>query len=556
MLQYQKAISAAETQVDQVQKTIPEELFAIHPKILYEEMPAILEDCENIQKHILQEILSLAKGSCYAQDHESFNTESWQQWRKSAEITTYKDYQPYIEAEMQGNNGQLYSGETVVYTATTGSTGKIKYFLESKAGDKVKQLVMAVRGMYMSALLPVTLDMEAKNLTISNYAPVGTNPDGKLIVRASGQTARNMRKKTGTMNILPVEFWESPGISAKDRDYMMGVYVLSEVRFSKVFCNNVIHFGRILDRIIAEGQQMITDIRNGIFSVDLQPHVREQLAQTFQANPARADYLQKLYENKGCLITAPEDIAAIWPSFSMISCWLSASVGRDAREVLRRLPAEIKCFELGYGASECKLNIPTKLASAAGVAAPFACFYEFRPVGSTELLCMWEVTQGAYYELIVTTYSGLYRYNMQDIVCVEGFVGKTPQIVFCGKSSEFMLANGHKIYGYQFAELLHRAERQHQVEFDFVQVYTAGDKFYYVLESKDEVDFAQLKKDLDNETEKVWGVTSQGIYVMKHSYKNYQFTARTREDRGACGIKLPIMVQECPVESEVEKIIL
>lgn len=67
-------------------------------------------------------------------------------------------------------------------------------------------------------------------------------------------------------------------------------------------------------------------------------------------------------------------IASIWPSLSMVSCWLSAAVGRDAREVLRRLPKGIECFDLGYGASEGKLNIPVKLADAAGVAASFSCF--------------------------------------------------------------------------------------------------------------------------------------------------------------------------------------
>ena len=32
---------------------------------------------------------------------------------------------------------------------------------------------------------------------------------------------------------------------------------------------------------------------------------------------------------------------------------------------------------MGYGASECKLNIPNELANASGIAAPFACFFEF-----------------------------------------------------------------------------------------------------------------------------------------------------------------------------------
>lgn len=558
MYHYQEAISKALVEQKEIadSRTIPEELFlTVHPKVLYEEMPQILEDCEAIQKKVLEEILYLAKDSVYAKEHGLAEVETLEQWQQKAVMSTYGDYQPYIEAALAGAEQQLYTGKTALYIATTGSTGKMKYFLESEAGDAAKQLIMAVRGMYMSALLPVTLDMNAKNLTISNYAPVGNGPDGKLIVRASGQTARNMRKKTGTMNILPVEFWESPGISARDRDYMMAVYALAEVRLSKIFCNNVIHFGRILNRIQNEGRQMIADIRQGEFSVALPPEVRERLAVTFSANPERAEMLQELYRRQGCLITGPADIAEIWPDCSMISCWLSAAVGRDAREVLRRLPKYVKCFDLGYGASESKLNIPTKLGSAAGVVAPFACFYEFLPLGGKKPLCMWEVADGQHYELLITTYSGLYRYNLQDIVRIDGFIGNTPNITFCGKSSEFITIQNRKIYGYQFTDLVYRAEKELDVEFDLVQIFAETDGFYYILESKDEIDYVALKTMLDTFSKQEFNIVSEGIYVMQHDYKDHLFTQYTREDRGACGIKLPVVLKEKPAAQEIKEII-
>jgi hypothetical protein len=361
-----------------------------------------------------------------------------------------------------------------------------------------------------------------------------------------------MRKKTGTMNLLPVEFWESSGISARDRDYMMAVYTLAEVRFSKVFCNNLIHFGRILDRIVVEGAQMIQDISTGQFSVELLPEVREKLRSTFPANPERAEALQKLYNQKGCLITEPDDIAAIWPQFSMVSCWLSATVGRDAREVLRRLPSYIKCFDMGYGASESKLNIPTKLASATGVAAVFSCFYEFLPLDGGDPLCMWEVEAGKYYELLITTYSGLYRYNMQDIVRVEGFIGKTPNLIFCGKSGEYLQNGDRKIYGYQFADLFYQEEKKHGIEFDIMQVVVLENEFHYVLESKQQVDYAAIKKELDDITQREFGVKSQKMYVMKHTYKNSLFDNLTRDDRGACGIKLPVVLRKIPEQDQIE----
>ena len=552
MLSYQQAIANAleRHKKGEVGKTIPEELFtAVHPKTLYEEMPDVLDNCEEIQRQVLQEILYLAQGSVYGEERGLAQVTTLDEWRKIVPITTYPDYEKYIETEMNGTKHQLYNRDTTMVIATTGSTGKMKYLLESEAGNAAKQLIMTVRGMYMAELLPVTLDMEAKNLTISNYTPVGNSKDGTMIVRASGQTARNMRKKTGTMNLLPVEFWESYGISAWDRDYMMAVYTLAEIRFSKVFCNNVIHFGRILRRIKNEGAQMIDDIRRGYFSVEMPDEVRTTLAETFQANPSRAELLQHIFDRQGALITCPKDIREIWPNFCMISCWMSGTVGRDAREVIQQLPHDIKCFEMGYGASESKINIPTKLASASGAAAPFACFYEFLPLDGGEPVCLWEVEDGKHYELILTTYSGLYRYNMLDVVKIDGFIGKTPNLIFCGKSTDFIQINGQKLYGHQFADIVHEVEQEEKIIFDIVQMVNNEEGIYYILETKKkDVDFAAIKQKLDKLSEASLGVTAQGIYVMSEEYKYRLFTEATRIDRGASGIKLPVVIAAAPVQ--------
>ncbi|MBQ2777074.1 MAG: GH3 auxin-responsive promoter family protein, partial [Peptococcaceae bacterium] len=464
----------------------------------------------------------------------------------------YQDYQPYVEREMDGEKGQLYNAETAMYVATTGSTGNMKYFLESTAGNVAKDFMMTVRGLYLRHTLPIIANMQAKNLTITNYAPLDNGHDkNTLTVRASGQTARNIRKRTGTMNILSVEFWETTGITARDRDYLIAVYALNEAMFSKVCCNNLIHFGRILDRIAAEGQQMIEDIRTGEFSVPMPDDVRETLRGEFSPNPARADALQEIYNRHNCLLTCPDDIEAIWPELQAAMGWLAASVGRDAREVLRRLPKKVKCHDMGYGASEGKLTIPMKLGSATGACAPFNCFYEFLPVEQSgekdaQPLCMWEVEKGKYYELMITTYSGLYRYNMLDVVKVVDFVGKTPVVLFCGKSTDSIMLDTGVIYGYQIADTAQAVERQLGIEFDLVQAFGTPLGYSLILETKADAPYHAIRTAIDEIAKVQLGCVPQAIYMMDHTYKDSLFTARTRVDRGACGIKLPVVAEAAP----------
>lgn len=534
--------------------TMPERLSAVHPMSIYDHMPYIYENCEAIQRKVLEEILLRAQGTAYATDHQLNGVYTLEEWRDVAKASLYPDYQGYVEREMDGEKGQLYQAETALYVATTGSTGNIKYFLESKAANVAKDFMMTVRGLYLRHTLPIIANMEAKNLTITNYAPIDNGHDkATLTVRASGQTARNIRKRTGTMNILSVAFWEAAGITARDRDYLIAVYALEEAMFSKVCCNNLIHFGRILDRIIAEGQQMILDIRSGEFSVPMPEDVRAMLREEFHPNPERADALQKIYDKHNCLITCPDDIEAIWPELQAAMGWLAASVGRDAREVLRRLPKKVKCHDMGYGASEGKLTIPMKLGSATGACAPFNCFYEFLPIAQSGIedaqpLCMWEVEKGKYYELMITTYSGLYRYNMLDVVKVVDFVGRTPVILFCGKSSDQLTVNEKIVYGYQIADIAQAAEKELGVEFDLVQAFGDGKSFSLMLETKMTVPYSEVRKVIDAIAKVHLNCVPQGIYMMDHDYKDSLFTERTRIDRGACGIKLPVIVAEKPTE--------
>lgn len=554
MLHYQQVLEESEQGKSEL--SIPERLLRLSRDDLYWEKEALFEDCEILQKALLREICQRAKGSAYAKDYGMEDINNLVSWREKVPISTYDNYLPYINAEMNGSPHQLYAAETELYVATTGSTGKIKLFMESAAGNAAKLLVMAVRGMYMGTLLPVTRDMEAKNLTISNYLQLGDSPDGKPIIRASGQTARNLRKKTGTMNIISTQFWEISDISPQDREYMVAVFALAEKRLSKVFCNNLYAFGRVLDQIEQNEQQMVEDIRMGAFSIVQDPVLQRKLADVFHANEARAQELQALLDTQGHLINEPEDLLMLWPNCQMASGWLSGSVGRDAREVLRRMPATTKCFEMGYGASEGKLNIPTKLATASGAAAVFSVFYEFRPLREgADTLFLWEVEDGKAYELIITTYSGLYRYNMLDIVRIDGFTGNTPNIVFCGKSTEFVEVAGQKIYGYQFSDLLHDIEKRMNVNFDVVQVFEENGKLFPVLESLEDVDYSVVKQRIDAYMSSHWCITSEAIYVMKKSYKKHEFDKRLTKDRGVCGIKLPTVLKEKPALDDIEEIV-
>ena len=526
--------------------SIPQELLKIHPKEIILEMPNIYAEADKIQQAVLADIIFKANESVYGKKYNFSQIKSLAQWQKEVPLSEYTDYAELINDNLQGDNKQLFNDSVEVYVATSGSTGKIKYFLESAAGNAAKSLIMAVRGMYMASLLPVTVDMEAKNLTISNYASLGESKNGKIIVRASGQTARNMRQKTGNMNILPIEFLEL-SLPVEDRDYISAVYALAEVRLAKIFCNNLAHFERLYLRIMLQGKQMINDIRTGKLSVSLTEKHRTILADSFKADSSRAERLDEILELNGGKFTFDGDcLAQIWPNLKVVGCWLSASVGRDAYSVLRKLPANVQCIDLGYGASEGKLNIPTKLNTPSGAAAPFALFYEFLPLDGSRPLFMWEVKDQEHYILLITTYSGLYRYNLHDIVKIDGFIGKTPNIEFCCKDSEYIMQDGRKIFAYQLMDILKEGEHKSDSFCDLVQILQQDNGFSYVLQTDDVKNLDKLRRFVENECAEKLVCKPQNWFIMQEIYKNRLFDERTDAQRGVCAIKLPQVVDNLP----------
>ena len=52
--------------------------------------------------------------------------------------------------------------------------------------------------------------------------------------------------------------------------------------------------------------------------------------------------------------------------------------------------------------------------------------------------CIDELKQGEKYEIIITTYGGLYRYRLGDVVEVVGFYHKSPQISFLYRKNQIL----------------------------------------------------------------------------------------------------------------------
>ncbi|MCD8069603.1 MAG: GH3 auxin-responsive promoter family protein, partial [Lachnospiraceae bacterium] len=138
----------------------------------------------------------------------------------------------------------------------------------------------------------------------------------------------------------------------------------------------------------------------------------------------------------------------IWPDFQ----WLSGIGGStfSAQEpVLRGYLGEgVQLHYFMYAASECFIGIAPEPESREYVLLPRGGYFEFLPWHrndkDTRPRTMEELEPGQEYEILVTNFSGLYRYQLGDVIRVTGFYGQAPMFEVCFRKNQAVNIAGEK----------------------------------------------------------------------------------------------------------------
>jgi len=136
----------------------------------------------------------------------------------------------------------------------------------------------------------------------------------------------------------------------------------------------------------------------------------------------------------------PDDVRAIWPKLSLISCWGDGPAKSAAKDLARRFP-DVELQPKGLIATEAVVTIPYRGEHPLAIMSHF--FELLEPGGRPRLAQQLEC--GTEYTLAVTTGGGLYRYRLADRVTVDGWCEATPSLRFLGKEDSVSDLFGEKL---------------------------------------------------------------------------------------------------------------
>jgi hypothetical protein len=214
---------------------------------------------------------------------------------------------------------------------------------------------------------------------------------------------------------------------------------------------------QLLDHANQHAESLIRDIRDGGLSgCELPESIRGLMRKRLRANRVRAGVLESIVQEHGGF--RPR---SCWPMLGVLGVWCGGSAAAYIPRLKQQFD-DVPVRDHGLHASEGRMTLPLEDNSSAGILEVQTHFFEFIPVRESEstqpvVLEAHELEEEREYFILLTTSSGLYRYNIQDVVRCVGFYGTTPILEFRHKGAHISSITGEKIAESQVVESVRTA---------------------------------------------------------------------------------------------------
>lgn len=414
------------------------------------------------QARTLRAILENAKDSVYGREHHFYEIlaakgekEFYTLYRKYNAPLEYENLRPYVNRMMQGEENVLFAGKSVLYVTTSGSTGDPKYIPISKP-YKEKVYGRMTRLMSFNYLIHRKKTFEGGIFSVVGKAVEGYAPDGTVYGSVSALTQGNAPKFLRDKFVVPLEVYDIEDYSA--RNYALMRFAMEKDCTLWVTPNpsTVLELQNNVDKWLDD---VIEDIGNGTLSTrfPINESIRNAVKPYMKPNPDRAFELRILQiQNERVL---PRHY---WPNLQILCTWKCGNTQVYLKKMSDFFRYTVFHQELGYFASECRAGLVLD-GSNETVLMPHFHYYEFKrekDLGNPKapFFQLSDLKEGERYCPFVTTFSGLYRYNMNDIVQVSSSFMRTPRIHMVQKVNGIVSITGEKLYEEQFIKAVDMAQ--------------------------------------------------------------------------------------------------
>lgn len=405
---------------------------------------------EKVQEDLLKAILTRNKKTEYLQKHmKGLSTNDVLEFKQKVPVITYKDISPYIQRIANGEDSSLISGHPITeMLCSSGTSGGEPKLMPSIAEDLdrrtfVYNLIMPIINQYVTGL------DEGKAMLLYFVKAEMSTPCGLPARTVLTSYYKSKHFKCRSRDLYNDHTSPNEAILCDDSNQSMYCQLLAGLinrhrvlRLGAVFASALLRAISFLER---NWLSLCSDIRTGQLNLMITDSgCRSAMSAMLKsADPHLADEIENICSRRSW----KGIVCDLWPKAKYIEAVVTGSMSQyiPALEYYSRGKLPLVCTM--YASSECYFGVNLKpLCDPANVAftlLPNMGYYEFIPLGDNDtygnddeeipldkLVDLVHVKIGCYYELVVTTFSGLNRYRIGDVLQVTGFYNQTPQFRF------------------------------------------------------------------------------------------------------------------------------
>lgn len=386
-------------------------------------------------------------------------------FRENVPVSTYADYETYVDRAFQGEANIMTPDPNIYFSLTSGSTGKQKILPITKrsrrAVSRANQVAMGFAA-YTAAQRRRPLD---KMLFTNSAKPYGTSPTGVAYGPISVGDINLLgpvyeRVFAHPVDVLRVE-------DSLTRNYLAMLFALGERRLGIVSATFPIYALTFCQYLETQAERLIRDLADGTLSskLVLDHDLRQHLLAQRRPNPQRAQELHQIVETTGAL--RPKDA---WPNLA----FMVTARGGTSNFYMKRFPdyfGDLPVFGGVYSSAEATYGVHRDFGTDGVILAVNSGFYEFIPesqwdVAQPQTVLPHELNVGDRYRILVTTASGLYRYDVGDIVEVEGFYNSAPIFIFRHRRGGMLSAVTEKTTEFHLLQTMGQLQQEFNLQLE------------------------------------------------------------------------------------------
>lgn len=382
-----------------------------------------------VQEQFLQKLLFAYQYTELGRTYNIGEIKTIDQFRDRIPVLPYSSYEPLCDRIAKGEQNILTSDRVVYLNLTSGSTGTKKLIPVTKRfQNSLRQANLTSIG-FLHEALKSQGGKFGKLLATNSVQLLGTTSGGIDYGPASVGVLRMGKFVYEQLFAHPYETLQPADSLA--RHYLCLLFALNNPNLRGIGANFPMLVLRICNYLETYTEDLIADLETGKIAswLKLEPEVRLKLEKQMVANPRRALQLREIYKSHGIL--TPK---LAWSNLSFVA----TARGGTSDFYFERFSnyfGDTPGFGGVYSSAEGTFSINHNLNNDGSILAIESGFFEFISQDQWEAehpqtLLATEVKPGELYRILVTNYSGFYRYDIGDVVEVVGFYEQSPMLVF------------------------------------------------------------------------------------------------------------------------------